>query len=416
MTRFARIFLTVLGGLLAFAGVVVLVALSVPGPAVLPVLLLLGFLYGWILFAYFHYRHGRQTELLQLLTTAAESGVPLAPALRAYLGDRPRGTAREFWVAVLLFFVLPGYYWFWHRRHSYDRKVAWVADQLEHGVPLHEALRAAPGVVPRETLVAVAVGEATGNLARCLRGSTTERLATVWLEILPRLVYPLLLLFFLSGVTGFSALYIVPRMERIFREFGEPTPILTRQAFGLFRSLTSQNEFVALALPCAGILAIALLCSSHVRWHLPGIGRISRMAAQGRLLRTLAVLIETGKPVPQAMVLLSDSGAFEPAAAWRLDAARGAVLRGEPLADSLRSQGLLRPTMAPLVQAAERVHNLPWALAELGEFLFTQLVRLLRRMSLFAFTASVLAVGGLVGFIVIALFMPLVELLASLSR
>ena len=41
-----------------------------------------------------------------------------------YLSDRPQGQMRELWVALLLFFVAPGYYWFWHRRHCFDSKVA----------------------------------------------------------------------------------------------------------------------------------------------------------------------------------------------------------------------------------------------------------------------------------------------------
>ena len=96
-------------------------------------LLVVSLMYGWMLVAYFHYRQGRQNEFLHLLTTAVETDAPLAPAVRAYLEDRPHGWLREFWVAVLLFFVVPGYYWIWHRRHSYDQKVAAVAHRLEQG-------------------------------------------------------------------------------------------------------------------------------------------------------------------------------------------------------------------------------------------------------------------------------------------
>src|SRR5712692_7182081 len=69
----------------------------------LPLLLvLLCAAYGWVAFAFFHYRYVRQEELLHLLTTAAESGAPLAPALLAYLRDRPRASQGEFWLATLL--------------------------------------------------------------------------------------------------------------------------------------------------------------------------------------------------------------------------------------------------------------------------------------------------------------------------
>src|SRR5262249_27038935 len=100
--------------------------------------------YGWVMFSFLHYRYGRQGELVQVLISAAESDAPLSSAVWAYLLDRPQGNQREIWVATLLFFVLPGYYWIWHRRHSFDRKLAIVARQLEQGVPLAVALRDTP--------------------------------------------------------------------------------------------------------------------------------------------------------------------------------------------------------------------------------------------------------------------------------
>src|SRR5437870_5155311 len=69
--------------------------------ALLPILTLSA-AYGWILFSFFHYRYGRQEEFLHLLRTVAEAKAPLAPALWAYLLDRPHGLRRETWVATLL--------------------------------------------------------------------------------------------------------------------------------------------------------------------------------------------------------------------------------------------------------------------------------------------------------------------------
>ncbi|HEV3119480.1 MAG TPA: hypothetical protein VGY58_20655, partial [Gemmataceae bacterium] len=66
--------------------------------------------YVWMLFAFLHYRRGRQQELAHVIKTAVDAQIPLPDALRAYLVDRPRGTMREMWVVFLQFFLLPGYY------------------------------------------------------------------------------------------------------------------------------------------------------------------------------------------------------------------------------------------------------------------------------------------------------------------
>ena len=382
----------------------------------LAVLLVVSFFYGWMLFAYLHYRQGRQAEFLRLLITAAESNAPLAPALHAYLRDRPHGPVREFMIAVLLFFVIPGYYWFWHRRHSYDCKLARVARLLDLGVPLSVALHEVPGVAPRETQLAVAVGESTGELARCLRVSNPAGLAAVWLEVLPRFLYPPLLLFFISGITVFWATFLLPRMERIFHDFKTPLPPLTKYVGSFGRNLTDYGGLVVLPLAAVPIVAVILLYTPTPLWYVPVFGRVYRLSLQSRVLRMLAVLLQAGRPVPEALAILADSGGFPPKAMRLLNSARRAVENGEPLAESLRRSGFLQPAMVPLLQAAERVHNLPWAMAELGETLVVRLARLLRRVSLAVMPVCLFGVGALVGLTGLGMYLPLIQLLTRLTE
>jgi type II secretory pathway component PulF len=378
------------------------------------ILLLVLLAYGWLLLACLHYRRSRQEEFLHLLVTAVESGVPLTGALRAYVEDRPHGTTREVWVAVLLFLMLPGYYWFWHRRHSFDRRVLDVAEDLEEGKPLSEALQETPQVVAAEVRLAVAVGEYTGRLAPCLRAATGARLFSVSLETLPRFLYPLLLLFILSVMFGFWLIYLLPRMERIFHDFQEPLPGITARLaeFGH----TDRPEIFMLALFLLPPLAVGLASVSVIRWHLPVVGRLYRMHTQSRVLRALSVMLDAGAPLPAALDLLAGSEHFARAPRNRLKKVRDAVEQGQPLAEGLRRGGLLRPAMAPLVQAAERARNLPWALAELADLLAGRAVRLLQRISQVVFPTSVVAIGALVGVVVGAMFMPLVALMMRLSQ
>lgn len=408
---------------LTVAGVILLVGfgvglVSVGMAAGLPFLLLLMLFYGWMLSVFLHYRAGRQDEMLQLLSAAAESQAPLAPALWAYLRDRPQGPLREFWVAVILFFVLPGYYWVWHRRHSYDQKVTRVAYFLEMGDSLPHALQSSPGVVSRDMALAVQVGQHTGRLAFCLRSSLPRRLGPVWLELLPRLIYPVLLLMFISVVMWFWMIFILPRMQKIYSDFGQRLPEETAR----LAEVGSQISGMAAALPVillAGILGALLLgaalyLSSTLRWHLPIVSRVYRRQAQSHVLKMLALLLEAGTPVPEALAMLADSGAVAPVVRRRLRAAQRHVELGEPLADSLRLCRLLPPSFVPLVYTAERVHNLPWALAELADTLADRSVRALRRFSQFVFPLVVVTLGLLVGTLVIGMFMPVIRIITGL--
>jgi type IV pilus assembly protein PilC len=419
--RSFKMFLVIFGGFLAVVGLLVLPGVMFVRSGMYPGLILLLFVflfYGWMLFAYLHYRQGRQEEFLQLIGAAVEAELPLAPALESYLRERPRGVEREAWVMVLLLFVFPGYYWIWHQRHSFDCKVARVVRLLRDGVSLSKALQAEPGVVSRDALLAVAIGQATGKLAPCLRYAARGESTTLWLQAAARLLYPVILVSFLIVVTGVWMENMLPKLQRIFAEFGEPLPETTDQLASTWEAITDEENLRFAAFGCVVLIAVVsiLIFSSYVRWYLPGVGRLYRMHVQGRALRMLGLMLDAGKPVPEALDLLSQSGYFAPAARRQLRGVRKRVEQGETLADSLRRRKLLPKAMAPLVQAAERMRNLPWALKELGENRIGRLQRVLQRLSMGLTPVFVIAIGLMVGFIALGMFTPLVTLVTVMGE
>jgi type II secretory pathway component PulF len=127
------------------------------------------------------------------------------------------------------------------------------------------------------------------------------------------------------------------------------------------------------------------------------------------------VLLEAGKPAPEALYELSDPAAFPGAARRRIQAACRRVEQGEALADALYQGGILPRACVPLVGAAERSQRLPWALAELGEELAARSARGLKRGSLFVFSSCVILIGILAGYMAHGMFIPLVDLVWRLS-
>lgn len=380
----------------------------------LPLAMIVVLFYGWMVYAFLRYRQGRQDEFLHFLAATVEAQAPLAPAVDAYLRDRPQGPLRELFVMGLMLFVVPGYYWVWHQRHTFDRRIGQLAELLREGYSLPEALGAVPGVASRETIMLAALGQRTDQLALCLRHTSQSRYAALWLETLPRLLYPLALLLFMTAILFFWMTFIFPRMQRIFREFDAEMPALTRWLADSWDVVSDHRALVGLGFLAALALLSLLIGSVTARWYCPGLGRLYRRHIQGQVLRLLGLLLDAGKTVPEALGLLADSGYFAGIVRHRLQAARGRVEQGEPLAASLRRSGLVPATIVPLVQAAEGIRNLPWALAELGEHLGNRTLRAVGRISLFVSPVTVLAVGIVVGCMVIGMFLPLVELIERL--
>lgn len=412
---FCMLLFGIMGALLLLVGVIIALV-QMKMAAAVPMLLIVFLLYGWLLYAFFKYRQSRQEEFLHFLAVTVETQAPLAPALDAYVRDRPQGPLREFFVMGMLLIAMPGYYWIWHQRHSFDHKISQLAELLRAGYELPEALRAVPGLVSREAILLTELGETTDQLSRCLHHSMHQRYAAIWLEMVPRLIYPLALLFFMNGILGFWMVFIRPKMQRIFQEFDSTLPVLTQQMFDFWDAVSDHGWVIAVLFKAGLVLVSVLVVSSTARWYCPVIGRLYRRHVQGQVLRLLGLLLEAGKTVPEALNLLAEAGYFAGVVRKRLRGVQQRIEQGEPLAASLRNRGLLPAAVAPVIQAAEGIRNLPWALLEIGDHLANRTVRALQRFSLLLSPISVLAIGTMVGLSVIAMFLPLVELLTRMTE
>jgi type II secretory pathway component PulF len=126
-------------------------------------------------------------------------------------------------------------------------------------------------------------------------------------------------------------------------------------------------------------------------------------------------MLDAGDTVPQALSLLADSGYFKGTVQRRLQSVKAAVEQGEPLPDSLYRQGLLPASMLPLLQAAERARNLPWAMLELGDHLGKRAVNLSERITGAVFPLTVIVAGIIIGLVVAGIFLPLVNLITRMA-
>jgi type IV pilus assembly protein PilC len=416
--------LALLAGVAAMAALLVawlsfltwMFSLSVPGVSLFALFLFI--LSGWMTYAYVSYRQGQQDELLRLLIAAVDAKMPLVPALRAYQGDRPSRLPYHVLLMVVMCALFPGslVIWIWLMWRRFDKRVGQLADLLEDGDSLTDALNDVPGIAPSEVRLAAAVGETTGRLGDCLKRADRQRLTVAWLELVPRVVYPLVVLLFISGITAFLVVTIVPKFKKIFDEFGQKFPTIT-QTLVNYSWIAADFLFVLPAtIFFAAVAGALVIASPAVRWYTPLLGRLYRWEAQGQVLRSLGVLVEAGKPVPESLHFLAEGDELSGPVRKRLGRAAAAAERGEPLAAALRANGLLPKSMVPLVQAAERAGTLPWALAELGEHLGGKAHRIVKRLSLILSPFLVAAVGVVVAFIAVGMFLPLIKLMESLGQ
>jgi type IV pilus assembly protein PilC len=296
---------------------------------------------------------------------------------------------------------------------------------VQGGVRLSEAMARRPEVFGPVYLAMVRAGEAGGVLDVVLArlAGTLERAARVRARVKAALTYPMILTLVASVIVWALTAFVVPRFEEMFltQLSGRPLPELTRGVLAVSRLLGSHPGAV-LGGGVALAAAVAVLRqrpkvrdrAARLSLHLPVYGEWSRQSATARLGRTLGTLLGAGVPILQAMELAA-AACGHPVFG---DAARRVhqeVERGEPLAAALARQAAVPPVVAALVEVGEATGKVPEMLERAAEIADEQV-----EQGLLAFTALIepallVTMAVVVGTIVVALFLPLIEIIRALS-
>jgi general secretion pathway protein F len=335
-------------------------------------------------------RVARQEALLWVLALAADRGRPLCNALEALAQQSPGGD----------------------RRYA-DR----VAECLDHGLSLPDALDFVPGSVSPQARLLARVGYDSGTLASALRDAATSRSArpTGWQSFGSKAAYFCLVLVVIQVISGFIFYFIFPKFEAIHRDFGMDLPAVTKILVSWGNWLRSWFVLPILAI-LEGLLLIyvPLAFSGYAEFHVPFIDRLFLRRHSVMVLRCLAMIVEGGRPIDLGLQTLSR---WYPAT-WVRERIAGvylAVNQGHDWIGSLRAFGLIGGSDAALLDSARRAGNLPWALKELADGSARRLEYRLQVIGQIFFTLTLLALGVLVGFLAIAYFSPLVMLIQRLA-
>jgi type II secretory pathway component PulF len=333
----------------------------------------------------------RQETLLQILAIAAEGEMPLAPAVAAF-ADQYRGIA--------------------HRR------MMALAARLNWGTPLAEALEIARGLVTRDAILLAWVGEAAGLLPKALRIAATSRSSQlpIWTNIASRLSYLLILILSMQGICGFVLYYIVPRLEAISRDFNLGLPRITILVIQASQFLARYGA-PALLVPLVEVALLIFLPFSFLGWgsySVPLFDRLLGRRHTALVLRSLSIMVEAGKPVSVALQILA--GHYP--AFWvrrRIAHAETDVRHGIEWIQALWRQRLIGSADADVLASAESVGNLPWALSELAATLERRMAIRFQVAIQTLFPLVILMLGMVVFILVTAYFLPLVDIIKSLS-
>src|SRR5262245_16891865 len=303
-------------------------------------------------------------------------------------------------------------------RESERHLLAAVRSDVLAGQALARALGRHPAAFPEVYTTLVDAGERSGRLADVLArlADYTEEREQLRGKVALAFVYPALVTLVAITVLTGLLVYVVPQVVQVFRNTNQVLPLLTRALISLSDFMRAYGWVVLLVLGVAAVGARSALAVPRLRerWHrwllrVPVVGPLYRGLNTARLAATLAILV--GSRVPLLTALRAAAGVVSnlPMRAALKDAANR-VPEGAGLARSLAVSKLFPPLMVHMIASGEASGRL----AEMLERTALQQARELeRRVAAFVALLEpllILAMGGMVLVIVLAILLPIFEL------
>ena len=294
-----------------------------------------------------------------------------------------------------------------------------IGTDVEGGETFSEALRKHPRAFPDLYVSMVRAGEAGGDLDGVLMQLADYIEATEELKrrIRSAMTYPVAAFMLIVIIAIGLIVFVVPQFADIFASFDKALPAPTQILINLSNVLRSSAAFVLLAAIIGAIIGIRVYGKTPagrmqldgLKLRLPVFGKLLRKVAISRFARTLSTLTRSGVPILQAMEIVERTAGNE-VFAKAIRNAGDSVRNGETLAEPLARSGEFPAMVTRMIGIGEKTGALEQMLTKVSDFFDSEVKATVDGLTSLIEPLLIAVMGLVVGGIVIALFMPILQL------
>jgi len=299
-----------------------------------------------------------------------------------------------------------------------------LGEDVSAGTPLSEAMAKHAGAFDELYSAMVRAGEAGGVLDTILSRLATlrERAAEIRAKITAALIYPQVVAVVATVVVGVVIVFVIPKFEEIFRSFDVELPQTTRILLATSRTGLAY-WYLVVGLPVlAYVLHRVLLRRSQGyrrtahRWLLavPFLGTIVSKSMIASFARTSGTLIQAGVPHLEALEIVRDTARNE-LMREEVDEIKRTVREGEGISAVMSDSDVFDEVVANMVSVGEETGELDRMLLRVADTYEADLDRRIDRFFKKLEPALLIVLAVFVGFIVVALFLPLMKIMTTLG-
>jgi type IV pilus assembly protein PilC len=299
-----------------------------------------------------------------------------------------------------------------------------IIERVRSGTDFSTALGEHPKIFSTIFVNMIKAGEVSGNLDVILTrlAEYLESIEEIKREVKSAMVYPTVSLVMILSITAGLVVGIVPKFKVIFDQLGmTELPAVTQVLLDISSFLQNQ-WFIAIILIAGSITGFVMFKRSKKGkkiWHrfllsAPVFGQLVRKVAISRFSRTFSTLIQSGVPMLGALDIVAGT-AGNVVIEEAVLKAKDAVSRGETLGEPLAATKVFPPMVTRMIAIGEKTGALEKLLAKISEFYDAEVKAAVKALTSLIEPLMIGIMGLLVGGIVLAIFMPIIELQKKLG-
>jgi len=308
--------------------------------------------------------------------------------------------------------------------HKYFAQVILATrSEVEGGKSLAEAMKGHPKVFDSLFCNMSAAGEAGGILDTILKRLATyiEKAVKLKSQVQSAMIYPIAVITIACVVIGVILWKVIPTFASLFAGLGAELPLPTRVVIALSNNLVRFMPFIIVGFVATGWGFRTYYATENGRrvidrivLKMPILGPIMRKIAVARFCRTLSTLMSSGVPILDGLDITARTAGnaiIEDA----ILTTRKSIERGETIAAPLKETGVFPGMVVQMISVGEATGALDTMLAKIADFYEEEVDVAVEGLLTLLEPVMIAFLGGAVGGIVIAMYMPIFDLISKLT-
>jgi type IV pilus assembly protein PilC len=299
-----------------------------------------------------------------------------------------------------------------------------VKGDVESGATYADALKKHPRTFTELYVNMVAAGEAGGILDTILNrlASYIEKAMKLKKKVKGAMVYPAVVSTIAIGVIGVIMVFVVPTFGKMFATLGGTLPWPTRLIVNMSDFLAGPGGLMIAAAIIGIVVFIVQIRRTEKGKHitdrillkLPIFGTLINKVAVAKFTRTLGTLVSSGVPILDGLEITAKTSGNK-VVEYAIMEVRKGVVSGKTLAEPITKAKVFPPMVTHMIAVGESTGALDAMLAKIADFYDDEVDNAVNNLTAMMEPLLMVFLGGAVGFIVVAMYMPIFKLITLIK-